>query len=61
MNTLVLLFNLGFMEIILIVAVIVLLFGGRKLPELMRGIGQGVKEFKKASRSEDGDKKEEKN
>ena len=37
-------------EIILIVLVVVLLFGGRKIPELMKGIGQGMKEFKKASK-----------
>jgi sec-independent protein translocase protein TatA len=50
--------NLGATEIILIILVIVLLFGGRKIPELMKGIGQGMKEFKKASRveSEDTDK-----
>ncbi|HLO59629.1 MAG TPA: twin-arginine translocase TatA/TatE family subunit [Bacteroidales bacterium] len=41
--------SLGPMEIILIVAVIALLFGGKKFPELMKGIGQGLKEFKKAS------------
>ncbi len=39
---------LGGMEIALIVVVVILLFGGRKIPELMRGIGQGIKEFKKA-------------
>ncbi len=50
MNLLVLLFNFGPMEIILAVAVIVLLFGGKKIPELMKGIGQGIKEFKKASK-----------
>lgn len=38
--------NLGTGEIILIVAVILLLFGGRKIPELMRGLGKGVKSFK---------------
>ena len=36
-------------EILLILLVVVLLFGGRKIPELMKGIGQGMKEFKKAS------------
>ncbi len=37
---------IGTPEIVLIVLAIVLLFGGRKIPELMRGIGKGVKEFK---------------
>lgn len=45
--------NLGATEIILIILVIVLLFGGRKIPELMKGIGQGMKEFKKASKLDD--------
>jgi sec-independent protein translocase protein TatA len=40
--------NLGMTEILLILVVVVLLFGGRKIPELMKGIGQGMKEFKKA-------------
>jgi sec-independent protein translocase protein TatA len=42
--------KIGFTEIILILLVLVLLFGGRKIPELMKGIGQGMKEFKKASK-----------
>ena len=49
------------MEIVLIVAVILLLFGGRKIPELMKGLGQGMREFKKASKvdeDEDKDSKE---
>ena len=41
--------NLGATEIILILLVVVLLFGGKKIPDLMKGIGQGMKEFKKAS------------
>jgi sec-independent protein translocase protein TatA len=45
--------NFGVTEIILILLVVVLLFGGRKIPELMKGIGQGMKEFKKASKVED--------
>ena len=49
--------NLGATEILLILVVVVLLFGGRKIPELMKGIGQGMKEFKKASRLEDEDDK----
>jgi sec-independent protein translocase protein TatA len=39
-------------QIILIVLVILLLFGGRKIPELMKGLGQGMKEFKKATKDE---------
>ena len=45
-------FTFGPMEIILIVLVVIILFGGRKIPELMKGIGQGMKEFKKATREE---------
>lgn len=41
------------MHLILILLVVVLLFGGRKIPELMKGIGEGMKEFKKASRLND--------
>jgi sec-independent protein translocase protein TatA len=43
---------LGTPEIIVIVLVVVLLFGGRKIPELMKGLGNGIKEFKKASRDD---------
>jgi len=50
MNLDVILIALGPTEIILIVLVVVLLFGGRKIPELMRGLGQGMKEFKKAQK-----------
>lgn len=39
--------SLGFWEILLIVMVILLLFGGKKIPELMQGLGKGVKSFKK--------------
>ncbi|MBR5673891.1 MAG: twin-arginine translocase TatA/TatE family subunit [Muribaculaceae bacterium] len=46
MNGILAVFNLGTGEIILIVAIILLLFGGRKIPELMRGLGKGVKSFK---------------
>jgi sec-independent protein translocase protein TatA len=45
--------NFGVTEIVLILLVVVLLFGGRKIPELMKGLGSGIKEFKKASRAED--------
>ncbi len=40
---------LGGQEIILIVLAVLLLFGGRKIPELMKGLGKGIKEFKKAT------------
>lgn len=39
-------------QIILIVAVVLLMFGGKKIPELMRGFGSGIKEFKNASKNE---------
>lgn len=48
---------LGGPEIAVIVIVIVLLFGGRKIPELMRGLGKGIKEFKEGVGGDD-DKKE---
>ncbi len=41
---------IGGWEIVLILAVILILFGARKLPELAKGLGQGIKEFKKATR-----------
>ena len=40
-------------QLLLIALVILLLFGGRKIPELMRGLGQGMKEFKDASSGKD--------
>lgn len=40
-------------NIVLIIAVILLLFGGKKIPELMRGLGSGIKEFKDATKEED--------
>ena len=40
--------RLGVAEIVIIVALLLLLFGGKKIPELMRGLGRGVKEFKDA-------------
>jgi sec-independent protein translocase protein TatA len=50
----ILLWALGVRELIIILAVIILLFGGRKIPELIRGIGKGIREFKDAKN----DKKE---
>jgi len=45
--------KLGPTEIILILAIVLLLFGGKKIPELMRGIGKGVKSFKDGIKEED--------
>jgi sec-independent protein translocase protein TatA len=45
--------RLGPLEIILIVSFILLMFGGKKIPELMKGLGSGIKEFKKAAKGED--------
>ena len=47
--------SLGFWEIALIVLAIVLLFGGKKIPELMRGIGKGVKSFKEGMKAVEDD------
>lgn len=47
-------------QIAIIVVLVVLLFGGRKIPELMRGLGSGIKEFKNASKDDSDEKLEEK-
>ncbi|MEZ4807923.1 MAG: twin-arginine translocase TatA/TatE family subunit [Flavobacteriales bacterium] len=44
---------IGPWQIVLVVVVLLLLFGGKKIPELMRGLGQGMKEFKDASKGDD--------
>ena len=46
MNELLFLGNLGTGELVIIAIVVLLLFGGKKIPELMKGIGKGVKNFK---------------
>lgn len=53
MLTTLLLFALGTPEIILIALVILLIFGGKKIPELMRGLGKGVSQFKKGMKDID--------
>ncbi len=53
MNAFILPQVIGAPQIILIVVIILLLFGGRKIPELMRGLGSGIKEFKDASKDEE--------
>ena len=53
-----LLFALGAPELIVIVVLVLLLFGGKKIPELMRGLGKGIKEFKNASKEDAEENKE---
>ena len=48
---------IGPWQIVLLVVLVILLFGGRKIPELMRGLGSGIKEFKDASKEDDSKKK----
>ncbi|MFT4849745.1 MAG: sec-independent protein translocase protein TatA [Sediminicola sp.] len=48
---------IGWPQIVLIAVVVLLLFGGRKIPELMRGLGSGIKEFKDASKEDEDEKK----
>lgn len=60
MNTYLLLFGMGPTELIVIAIVLLLLFGGRKIPELMKGLGRGIKEFKDASKGIDNSTPEQK-
>lgn len=50
---------IGPWQIAIIVVLVLLLFGGKKIPELMRGLGSGIKEFKEASKEEEKDKESE--
>ncbi len=52
-------FGIGLPELVLIIVLVALLFGGKKIPELMRGLGTGIKEFKQAANT-DADKKDDK-
>ncbi len=45
--------RLGPTELLVILVIVLLLFGGKKIPELMKGLGSGVKEFKDAAKGED--------
>ncbi len=45
----------GGLELVLILAVVLLLFGGKKIPELAKGLGQGIKNFKKSVKDDDND------
>jgi sec-independent protein translocase protein TatA len=45
--------NIGITEILIVAAVLIILFGGKKLPELAKGLAEAIKEFRKAWRNED--------
>ena len=49
---------MGMNEWVIIAIIVLLLFGGRKIPELMKGLGGGIKEFKKATKEEENKKEE---
>lgn len=50
--------SIGWQEILVILLIVLLLFGGKKIPELMRGLGKGVKNFKEGMKDVEGDMKE---
>lgn len=52
-------FGLGMQEVLLIALIVLLLFGGKKIPELMNGLGKGVKSFKDGMKGTDEQKKDE--
>jgi len=51
--------RLGVTEILVILAIVLLLFGGKKIPELMKGLGSGIKEFKNAAKDDKSETKKE--
>lgn len=53
MNTLLFIGGIGFQEILLVALIVLLFFGGKKIPELMKGLGKGVKSFKDGMKGED--------
>lgn len=53
--------GLGMKEVLIIAILVLLLFGGKKIPELMRGLGSGIKEFKKSVKEDDSTDKTDKN
>ena len=56
-----LLFGLGMQEILVIALIVLLLFGGKKIPELMKGLGKGVKSFKDGMKDIEDDKEDKAN
>ena len=59
-NILLGIFGLGGSELVLILIIIIVLFGAKKIPELAKGLGKGIKEFKDASKGDDETEKKEK-
>jgi sec-independent protein translocase protein TatA len=57
MNLLIIAGVIGPQELIVVLVVVVLMFGGTKIPELMKGLGKGIKEFKNASKPDDDEPK----
>ncbi|BBE17596.1 twin-arginine translocation protein TatA [Aquipluma nitroreducens] len=57
MNLLIIAGVIGPQELIVVLVVVVLMFGGTKIPELMKGLGKGIKEFKNASKTDDDEPK----
>ena len=53
MNTMLFIGGIGFQEILLVALIVLLFFGGKKIPELMKGLGKGVKSFKDGMKGED--------
>ena len=56
MKSMTILGMIGPWQVVLIVLVVLILFGGKKIPELMKGLGKGMKEFKDATKESDKDK-----
>jgi sec-independent protein translocase protein TatA len=50
-----LMFGLGGQELVIVLLIVLVLFGGAKIPQMMRGMGEGMREFKKATRDDDDD------
>ncbi len=50
--------SIGFPELVVILVVAVLLFGGKKIPEVAKGLGEGIKNFKNALKTDENDKKD---
>lgn len=58
MKTFLLFGTIGWQEILVVFLIVLILFGGKKIPELMRGLGKGVKNFKEGMKDVEGDIKE---